>query len=77
MQIQTISFVKKHAAVLDLSQPILVTQNGEPAYEIESFEDRQQRDETLALLKLLTLAENDKAEGRTFTREQLLADLAR
>jgi len=34
-------------------------------------------DKTIALFKLLTLAENDKAEGRTFTREQLLADLAR
>ncbi|HAU5565297.1 prevent-host-death protein [Pantoea sp. BL1] len=75
MKIETISYIKKNAAALDLSEPILVTQNGTPAYVIESWEERQQRDETLALLKLLALSEEDKAAGKGMTREQLLEGL--
>ena len=77
MRIETISYIKKNAADLDLSEPIVVTQNGTPAYVIESYEDRQQRDETIALLKLLTLSEKDKENGDVFTRDELLQGLIR
>lgn len=75
MKIQTISDIKRNAASLDDSEPILVTQNGNPAYVIESWADRQQRDETLALLRLLALSEEDKQQARGMTRDELLSDL--
>ena len=75
MKVETISFVKKNAATLELSEPILVTQNVVPAYVIESYEQHQERQNAIALLKLLTLSEKDKAAGNVFSKDQLLDGL--
>ena len=75
MKVETISYVKKNAASLDLEEPILVTQNGIPAYVIESYAAQQERQNAIALLKLLTISEKDKTDGHLLTKEQLLAGL--
>ncbi|WP_337264706.1 MULTISPECIES: type II toxin-antitoxin system Phd/YefM family antitoxin [unclassified Serratia (in: enterobacteria)] len=75
MKVETISYVKKNAASLDLEEPILVTQNGVPAYVIESYEAQQERQNAIALLKLLTLSEKDKTDGNILSKEQLLTGL--
>lgn len=75
MRVETISFVKKNAAKLDLAEPILVTQNGVPAYVIESYDVQQERENAIALLKLLTLSEKDKSDGKVYSRGQLLEGL--
>lgn len=75
MKVETISYVKKNAATLDLSEPILVTQNGVPAYVIESYDQQQERENAIALLKLMTLSEKDKSEGKTYSKAQLLDSL--
>lgn len=75
MKVETISYVKKNAASLDLEEPILVTQNGVPAYVIESYDAQQERQKAIALLKLLTISEKDKSDGNLLTKEQLMAGL--
>ncbi|EKN4038004.1 type II toxin-antitoxin system Phd/YefM family antitoxin [Yersinia enterocolitica] len=75
MRVETISYVKKNAATLDLAEPILVTQNGVPAYVIESYDVQQERENAIVLLKLLTLSEKDKTDGKVYSRGQLLEGL--
>lgn len=64
MNTETISFLKKNAADLPLEEPLIITQNGMPAYVVESFKARQRRDESIALLKLLSFARKDVVQGR-------------
>ncbi|MFB0713733.1 type II toxin-antitoxin system Phd/YefM family antitoxin [Buttiauxella noackiae] len=75
MKVKTISYVKKNASTLDLEEPILVTQNGIPAYVIESYEAQQEMENAITVLKLMTLSEQDKAEGKLYSKEHLLAGL--
>lgn len=77
MNIETISFLKKNAANLPLDEPMIITQNGVPAYVIESVADRNRRDEAIALLKMVSFAKNDQQNGRTMsssTFKERLAD---
>ncbi|WP_224797863.1 type II toxin-antitoxin system Phd/YefM family antitoxin [Idiomarina abyssalis] len=59
MQIKTISYIKQNAASLNVEEPIVVTQGGNPVYRIESEASARQRDEAIATLKLMNLAERD------------------
>ncbi len=74
MKVETISYVKKNSATRDLFDPVLATPNGVSAYVIE-FYGLQERVNAIALLKLLTLSERDKAEGRVFSKETLLDEI--
>ncbi|WP_130099047.1 type II toxin-antitoxin system Phd/YefM family antitoxin [Siccibacter turicensis] len=75
MRVETISYIKKNAATLEVDEPILVTQNGVPAYVIESWAAQQQRENAIALLKMMTLSEQDKQDGNVMSKEVLLAGI--
>lgn len=75
MRVETISYLKQHAANLELEEPMIVTQSGKPVYRIESAATAELRDEGIALLKLMNLAERDIKSGRTYSTDEALAML--
>lgn len=69
-QIKPISYLKANAAVVlaalaEKREPVVITQNGEAKAVIQDIASYEQTQETLALLKLLVLGNQDVAAGRT------------
>ena len=75
MKTETISYLKQNAASLDVEEPIVITQSGKPVYRVESEQSARLRDEGLALLKMMNLAERDIARGNTLTPDEAIAQL--
>jgi prevent-host-death family protein len=79
-QVKPISFLKSHAAevvreITESREPMLITQNGEAkvvVQDAQSYEDTQQ---TLALLKLLTLGRKDIEAARFIPANEVFAEL--
>ena len=84
-QVKPISYFKANAAeiLLDLAEtrtPMIITQNGEAKAVLQDVASFERTQETLALLKLLALGNQDIAAGRTRpAREAItrLKDLSR
>ncbi len=73
-QIKPISYLKAHAAdvVRELSErrePMIITQNGEARLVIQDVESYEQTQETLALLKILALGNDQIEAGRVVSVE--------
>ena len=68
-QIKPISYIKSHSAeILDRlteeKEPIIITQNGEAKAVIQDVASYEQTQETLALLKILALGNQQIVQGR-------------
>jgi prevent-host-death family protein len=68
-QIRPISYLKANAAevlqeLTDQRQPMVITQNGEAKAVLQDVASYEQTQETLALLKILALGNQQVAQGR-------------
>ncbi len=77
-QIKPISYLKANAAevlqeLADQRQPMVITQNGEAKAVLQDVVSYEQTQETLALLKILALGNQQVAQGRVTP----IADVAR
>ena len=64
MRTETLTYLKENANNLDLSSPMLVTQNGKARYVVQNVEDFEFQQDSLALLKLLALSDNSLKQDK-------------
>lgn len=79
-QIKPISYLKANAAeVLDKlaenRQPLIITQNGEAKAVMQDLATYENTQETLALLKILALGQQQIAEGKVTPADKVFARL--
>lgn len=68
-QVKPISYLKANAAAVldqlaDRREPMVITQNGEARAVLQDLASYEQTQETLALLKILALGQQDVDAGR-------------
>lgn len=79
--IKSISYLKNNAAKISEAieasgKPFFITQNGEASMVIESVHQYQEKENLLALLKIIALGEKDRVDGRGFSAIESRAMLA-
>jgi prevent-host-death family protein len=80
MQVKPISYLKSHTAeiVKELTehrQPLLITQNGEAKLVVMDVQSYEEQEETLALLKLLAIGNQEIEQGKFRDAEEVFAEL--
>lgn len=79
-QVKSISYLKANAAEMlqtlaEAREPVLITQNGEAKAVLQDVVSYEEMQETLALLKLLAMAELDIENGQVKPVDEVFADL--
>lgn len=63
MNTETVTYLKENANKLSVEEPLVVTQNGKAKYVVQSYEDYQYQQESIALLKMVNMAERVLEKG--------------
>jgi prevent-host-death family protein len=79
-RIKPISYLKANAAEIvrtlgEGREPLVITQNGEAKVVIQDIESYEQTQETMAMLKILALANRQIEEGRVRPLDEVVARL--
>lgn len=79
-RIKPISYFKANAAEIiqelgEVGEPMIITQNGEAKAVVQDIVSYEQTQETLALLKILALANRNIEQGRLRPAKDVFADL--
>lgn len=79
-QIKPISYLKAHAAevlshLTEEREPLIITQNGEAKVILQDIATFEETQETLALLKILALGNQDLAAARVKSAADVVARL--
>lgn len=79
-RIRPISYFKANAAEImqelsEVGEPMIITQNGEAKAVVQDIVSYEQTQETLALLKILALANKNIEQGRYRPAKDVFADL--
>lgn len=78
-QIKPISYLKANAAeILDNianNPPLIITQNGEAKAVLQSVQEYEKTQETMALLKILAMGEREHKDGKLDSFENVFSRL--
>lgn len=79
-RIKPISYFKANAAEIiqelgEVGEPMIITQNGEAKAVVQDIVSYEQTQETLALLRILALANNNIEQGHYRPAKEVFADL--
>jgi prevent-host-death family protein len=79
-RIKPISYLKANAAdvlneLREVREPLIITQNGEAKAVLQDVASYEETQETLALLKLLAMGQQDVVEGRLTPFDKAMARL--
>jgi len=79
-RIKPISYFKANAAEIiqelgEVGEPMIITQNGEAKAVVQDIVSYEKKEETLALLKILALANRNIEEGRYRPARDVFKDL--
>jgi prevent-host-death family protein len=77
-RIKPISYLKANAAdvlneLREVREPLIITQNGEAKAVLQDVASYEETQETLALLKLLAMGQQDIVEGRLTPFDEAMA----
>lgn len=82
MQVKPISYLKAHTAEIvrqlnEQKQPLVITQNGEAKLVVQDITSFEESEDTLALLKILALGNNQIEQGSVTPADAALSHIRR